>query len=389
MTTSLSLDKAKVFNPYQYYALGGDHTLIRIPKSLTRHKRLSFGAKMCWARLAQYCGENGICNPSYATLGKELGIERRQAVNLVNELIDEGFLRRAKEPGSRTTHFLFAWHPVFEADMPAPSAPMWAKDCPGRSSSGQSIAHQPASARAISCPHTKVGNRPEPKMPEPAQVLDSSGSRVDQGQNSRQSNAHELRVKNKEEKTTTTGRGCVSFLEGARIKIPSEAERYIMLKTMWEQEHGRIRTSVGGYSGGLRRLAAQGKLDLSDLPELEIWKRERDAAGSEAKRRRERVQKEFQVDTQRLKLKMSQNRERCRETVRSMERDGVRPEDWFQGPRLDKALVLRATGRHFVTPELWETLRDLYPVHYARLEERARAAKHQYRSMSHLQVSSV
>lgn len=382
MTTSLSLDKAKVFNPYKHFALGGNHDVISIPMCLSRYKGLSDRAKSCWARLAMYCGENGICNPSYKTLGEEIAVERRQAVNLVNELINKGFLRRAKESGSRTTHFLFLWHPVFETEKPAASSPKWARDCPDRSGSGQSFAHEFAPDGAISCPEVKVGNRPVPKMSEPAQVTGFSGSDSDHEPNCRQPNAHKLRIKNKEEKTTTTCRGCAPSQERANPKIPPEVEHYIELNTEWTKAHGQIKTDEKRYRRALWRFAAQGKLDMSDWAELEAWAKEREAALAAAKRESERAQERIQDETQNLLQKQNQDRARYREAILQLEQEGVRPEDWFQGHQLDKSLVKRVTGWNFETPDLWKTLQCLYPSHCDRSMELVRAVKPRYRGIA-------
>jgi hypothetical protein len=48
------------------------------PNWLMRRRELSHGAKLCYARLAQYSGKNGVCRPKLATLAMQLGVGERQ-----------------------------------------------------------------------------------------------------------------------------------------------------------------------------------------------------------------------------------------------------------------------------------------------------------------------
>ncbi|MFA5695946.1 MAG: helix-turn-helix domain-containing protein [Bacilli bacterium] len=52
-------------------------------KSVTE---VSQSAKLCYARLMQYAGKNGYAFPSLITLGKEIGLSKRQMVDIVKEL---------------------------------------------------------------------------------------------------------------------------------------------------------------------------------------------------------------------------------------------------------------------------------------------------------------
>lgn len=107
------------FNPYKLFV--GSF----IPNAIMRNKRLSSGAKICYARLAQYAGENGIAYPSHATLAKEIGVSKRSVINYIHELRDQGFIRvltrfneEKKEYESNIYEFL--WHESLDDSLREP-----------------------------------------------------------------------------------------------------------------------------------------------------------------------------------------------------------------------------------------------------------------------------
>jgi len=57
-----------------------------LPLQVLRQKGLSFGAKCLYARLRTYAGNDGVCNPSDATLARELGVTDRRVREMRNEL---------------------------------------------------------------------------------------------------------------------------------------------------------------------------------------------------------------------------------------------------------------------------------------------------------------
>lgn len=70
----------KYFHPYR---------LLRgcvVPNRLLRDPNISHGAKLLWARLAQYDGSRGKCYPSQKTLAEELGISIWQVQYYIREL---------------------------------------------------------------------------------------------------------------------------------------------------------------------------------------------------------------------------------------------------------------------------------------------------------------
>lgn len=101
------------FNPHLLF------TGAWIPNCILECSDLLPIAKLTWARLQQFAGENGSCYPSYAKLARELGISRRHAMNAVRELIDKGFIKTVSpsrmECGKKiTNHYVFIWHDCFE-----------------------------------------------------------------------------------------------------------------------------------------------------------------------------------------------------------------------------------------------------------------------------------
>ena len=91
-----------------------------VPNVITRRTDLSPTAKLIFGKLCQFAGENGQAYPSYGTLAKEVGVERRQAMRGVKELVDFGLIRpegRVKENGAYTSNiYVFLWHRIFFSD---------------------------------------------------------------------------------------------------------------------------------------------------------------------------------------------------------------------------------------------------------------------------------
>lgn len=69
------------FRPYDLF-----DEIVVIPRSLMSATIIGPGAKLCWAAIAKRLGKVGIAYPSLKTLGKDLGVDRRQAFRWVTEL---------------------------------------------------------------------------------------------------------------------------------------------------------------------------------------------------------------------------------------------------------------------------------------------------------------
>lgn len=99
------------FNPYKQFI--GSH----IPNALLSYPHISSTAKLCWARMAQYAGENGECFPKQETLALELGTNKTSIIRVLKELEDKGFIEKVKPSGSdRLLHlnnrYYFLKHPI-------------------------------------------------------------------------------------------------------------------------------------------------------------------------------------------------------------------------------------------------------------------------------------
>jgi len=96
-----------------------------IPNPIARSTELSPTAKLIFGKLCQFAGENGQAYPSYSTLAKEVGVERRQAMRGVKELVSFGLIRpvgRVKGNGGFVSNtYVFLWHRIFFSDEPTDS----------------------------------------------------------------------------------------------------------------------------------------------------------------------------------------------------------------------------------------------------------------------------
>jgi DNA-binding transcriptional regulator YhcF (GntR family) len=86
-----------------------------------RSKLLTPGAKLLWARLAQFAGKDGKCYPSYQTLADEIGYSVKNIPNLLKELEENQFIEIIHPEGEdrllhRHNQYEFLWHKLFEED---------------------------------------------------------------------------------------------------------------------------------------------------------------------------------------------------------------------------------------------------------------------------------
>lgn len=106
-------EKANVkrINPYRLF-IGSF-----LPNWLLRKAGISHGAKLCYARLAQYAGEKGVAHPGQETLAEELSVSSRQIRNYLRELVNAQLIA-SEQPGlAATNRYYFLWH----EDMGIPS----------------------------------------------------------------------------------------------------------------------------------------------------------------------------------------------------------------------------------------------------------------------------
>src|SRR4051812_13970287 len=96
------------FNPYKMF-LGA-----MTPNWLMRMTGLSQGAKLCYARLAQYAGRDGRVYASEETLSKALGVSERQAARYIRDLKNAGLVGVAHRGFGGTNHYVFLWPDAVE-----------------------------------------------------------------------------------------------------------------------------------------------------------------------------------------------------------------------------------------------------------------------------------
>lgn len=89
-----------------------------IPNWLLCRSEVSAGAKLCYARLAQFAGRDGLCFPKQATLAGELGISDRTVRNHLREL-EEFQLLEVDQPGlKKPNSYAFLAHSWMDSATP-------------------------------------------------------------------------------------------------------------------------------------------------------------------------------------------------------------------------------------------------------------------------------
>lgn len=83
-----------------------------VPNWLLVRTEVSQGAKLCYARLAQYAGERNDCRPKQATLAAELGVCERTAHDYLQELQKHGLVEPERRGLGKSNRYHFldnAW----------------------------------------------------------------------------------------------------------------------------------------------------------------------------------------------------------------------------------------------------------------------------------------
>jgi len=81
-----------------------------LPNWLLKRKGLSLGAKVCYARLCQFSGENGKCYPSQETLAEELSTSSRNIRNYLKELEAVKLIETVRSGNTKPNRYLFPEH---------------------------------------------------------------------------------------------------------------------------------------------------------------------------------------------------------------------------------------------------------------------------------------
>lgn len=76
----------KIINPYKLFQ--GSF----VPNWLMERQEISQGAKLVYARLMQYAGEDGMAYPKQRSLAKDVGVSMRQITNYLKELEETGLV---------------------------------------------------------------------------------------------------------------------------------------------------------------------------------------------------------------------------------------------------------------------------------------------------------
>jgi len=94
----------KRINPYKKY--NGSF----IPEWLLPRDEISAGAKLCFARLARFAGQNGKAYPKIETLANALGVSKRQCSNYLKELKEVNLIESEQQGLGQPNIYYFLDH---------------------------------------------------------------------------------------------------------------------------------------------------------------------------------------------------------------------------------------------------------------------------------------
>jgi hypothetical protein len=81
-----------------------------MPDCIMSHPTLKDGSKLLLARLYKFVGKKAVCNPSLATLARELGTSEDKIGRSLDDLREHGFVRTVRHARSQAER-LVLWHP--------------------------------------------------------------------------------------------------------------------------------------------------------------------------------------------------------------------------------------------------------------------------------------
>jgi hypothetical protein len=90
-----------------------------VPNWLLRRSEVSQGAKLCYARLAQYAGRDGQCFPKQSTLADELGVGERMVRGYLGELTKFGLIESEQHGLGTSNSYYFLDHAWIHEGEPA------------------------------------------------------------------------------------------------------------------------------------------------------------------------------------------------------------------------------------------------------------------------------
>lgn len=93
------------YNPYKLF-VGAF-----LPNWILERTEISQGAKLTFARLAQYAGQNGVAFPKQSTLAAALGVSERHVHSYLKELINHNLIAVERKGLGQANRYTFITHP--------------------------------------------------------------------------------------------------------------------------------------------------------------------------------------------------------------------------------------------------------------------------------------
>jgi hypothetical protein len=113
-------------NPYKLFCGA------MVPNWLMCRTEISMGAKVLYARLMQYAGDDGLCFPGQDELSQALGVSERNVRNYLAELIAHKLIEKVRTGLRKTNRYYFLDHRWLKSAAPLPSRPEHQPTTPNR-----------------------------------------------------------------------------------------------------------------------------------------------------------------------------------------------------------------------------------------------------------------
>ncbi len=148
-------EELEFFNPWKQF------TGCWLPNWLLEREELDLGPKVCYARLAQFAGRNGVAVIKQDVLARKLATDDRSVSRWLGKLRKAGLVHITRRGPYRPAEYRFLRHQWMLGAVELPDAPDW------RIKTRQIVRHDTPDLRVTPNTEKKPKRGPAPKPPRP------------------------------------------------------------------------------------------------------------------------------------------------------------------------------------------------------------------------------
>lgn len=148
-----------------------------IPECIMRYAGISPAAKLCWARLARFCGKFRECWPRLSVLAEELAVSERSVFSYLRELETDGFILIVQQGLQKPNKYLILRHKVLHEALMGQS--------PERPADSDGVSDHGTLPVAVPDPQTIASPDPQTVASQESQTIASPTYSTEESQENR------------------------------------------------------------------------------------------------------------------------------------------------------------------------------------------------------------